>query len=630
MHLASLPLLLLCSAALPCQAQDRTPGKRPNIVFIMADELGYYELGHMGHPHIKTPNLDRMAAEGMRFTQCLAGSPLCAPTRAVLLTGKHSGHTSVRSNGGGTPLRAGEATIASVLKTRGYATGGYGKWGCGGRGSTGVPEQHGFDEFVGYYDQVHAHTYYPAYIIRNSEEIPLPGNRGLSEGKLYSHYKIVEAARAFIRANKDRPFFCYMPVTPPHGIFDIPDADPAWALYEDKPWPEQARRYAAMVSMLDRQVGELRSLLAELGLTDNTLLVFCGDNGGNDYFKSAQHPRGFHGPNVNPKTGVAFRGHKGQVYEGGLRIPMLACWPGRIQPGQVSEHLCYFPDVLPTLAELGGASTPQDCDGISIVPTLLGGGRKQARHAYLYWELGQQVAVREGQHKAVRRGRRGRWELYDLSTDPSEAKDLAAARPEVLARLQGFAKAAHEPVQEGEWGDRSLHLKDRAARGGRGRRGPQQAVRRFAPAGLIDRSAWKILRCSSENQANGKLAQNLIDGQPRSHWHTRFGDQRDKHPHEVLIDMGTATELAGFAYLARQDRGFNGGIARCEIFVGDDPATLGKQGPALVTTTLKRSKEVQRIPCAKVRGRYLLLRALSEVRGGPWASGAEFGALQPK
>ncbi|MDP7305496.1 MAG: sulfatase-like hydrolase/transferase, partial [Pirellulaceae bacterium] len=258
----------------------------------MADELGYYELSCVGSPSLLTPNIDRMAREGLRFTQALAGSSVCAPTRCCLMTGKHSGHTSVRSNGGGTPLRAGEETIASILSRAGYATGGYGKWGCGGRGSTGVPEEHGFDDFLGYYDQVHAHSYYPPYLVRNSKEVVLPGNRGGSEGETYSHYVIVDAAKDFIRTNKDKPFFCYMPITPPHGIFDIPDEDPAWQLFKDKLWPEQAKRYAAMVSMVDRQVGDVLALLRELQLEENTVVFFCGDNGGNDYFRDEQHPRG--------------------------------------------------------------------------------------------------------------------------------------------------------------------------------------------------------------------------------------------------------------------------------------------------------------------------------------------------
>ncbi len=316
---------------------SRSEAAPPNIVYIMADELGYFEPGFMGGTNIQTPILDRMAVEGIRFNNLFAGSSVCAPTRCTFLTGKHSGHTSVRSNGGGTPLRADEVTIATILKPLGYATGGFGKWGCGGRDSTGVPEQHGFDVFLGYYDQVHAHSYYPPYLIRNSEEVVLEGNKGLSEGETYSQYVIHKAALDFIRENASQPFFAYLPYTPPHGIFDIPDDDPAWSLYKDKPWPEQAHRYAAMVTMLDRQVGEVLALLRELGIEDNTLVFFSGDNGGADYFSSAEYPRGIHGANKHPQTGVEYRGKKGNLYEGGLRVPFIARWPGKIAPGRVTR-----------------------------------------------------------------------------------------------------------------------------------------------------------------------------------------------------------------------------------------------------------------------------------------------------
>lgn len=462
-------LVLLIVATWLADFTARAADRKPNIIHIVSDELGYYELSCMGNRHLQTPNIDRMAAEGVRFTQALAGSSVCAPTRCCLMTGKHSGHTSVRSNGGGTPLRAGEETIASVLKQAGYVTGGFGKWGCGGRGSTGVPEQHGFDLFVGYYDQVHAHSYYPAYIVRNSEELPLPGNRGGRSGQTYSHYVIVAEAMKFIRANKDRSFYCYLPFTPPHGWFDIPDTDPAWALFQDKDWPEEAKRYAAMVNMVDRQVGELFALLKELGLDEQTIVFFSGDNGGADYFPTQEAPRGFHSANVDPKTGVFFRGKKGNLYEGGLRIPMLARWPGKIKPGRVSDLLWYFPDVLPTVTDLAGVPPPKDIDGLSIVPELLGeavAGRKQPQHEFLYWELGPETAVRMGNWKAIRPRPNQPWELYDLSKDVSEQNNVAAATPDVLTKLAAFAEKAHEPVREGTFQDTLLHEKDRQAKFG--------------------------------------------------------------------------------------------------------------------------------------------------------------------
>jgi arylsulfatase A-like enzyme len=461
-------LLLLLWAAVTGPAFAAAPS-RPNIVYIVADELGYFEPGYAGNPHLLTPNLDRLAAEGVRFTQGLAGSAVCAPTRACLLTGKHSGHTSVRLNGGGTPLRAGEATIASMLKPLGYATGGFGKWGVGGRGSTGVPERQGFDVFFGYYDQVHAHTYYPPYLIRNSAEVPLPGNRGNSEGTTYAQYVIFEEAVKFIRTNRDRPFLAYLPFTPPHGNFDIPDNDPSWALFRDRPWTEPARRYAAMVHLLDRQVGQILALLRELGLEQNTLVLFSGDNGGADYFVSPEFPRGVHGANKDPRTGTEFRGKKGQLYEGGLRVPVVARWPGRIAPGRVSNHLWYFPDILPTIAELCGAPLPPDIDGLSLVPELLGAaaaGRPQAQHKYLYWEFVGQIAVREGDWKAIQPKAGAPWELYDLARDVSERQDLAARHPDVLARLQGYAREAHTPVVEGTFASTDLHERDRAAKFG--------------------------------------------------------------------------------------------------------------------------------------------------------------------
>jgi arylsulfatase A-like enzyme len=601
---------------------------RPNIVYIMADELGYFELSCLGNPHLKTPRLDQMAAEGMRFTSALAGSSVCAPTRCCFLTGKHSGHTSVRSNGGGTPLRADEETIASLLKTAGYATGGFGKWGCGGRGSTGVPEKHGFDVFLGYYDQVHAHSYYPPYIVRNSEEVPLANNRGGSDGETYSHYVIVDAAKQFIRDHKDEPFFCYMPITPPHGIFDIPDDDPAWAIYRDEPWPEQARRYAAMVSMVDRQVGEVLDLLKDLGLEENTLVFFSGDNGGADYFSNKEHPRGIHGANVNPQTGVEYRGKKGNLYEGGLRIPMIARWPGRIAPGQVSDLLWYFPDVLPTVTELAGVTMPDDIDGLSIVPELLGesaAGRPQPTHDYLYWELGGQTAIRMGEIKAIHPGNKRGWELYDLAADPSEQHDLAADRPELLAKLTAAAEAANTPVEEGVFFDTEIHERDRRAKfGGKDPSGMPAKVESLSPNGLLPRERLKIHAASSEAGGNNRKAVDAIDGNPRTHWHTSYTPEVLKHPHELVIDLGGNATVRGIRYLARQDSGWNGALAKCEVSVAASPESFGEP---VATTTFTKRKQSQELLFEPVEARYLRLRVLSEVNGGPWASISELGVV---
>ena len=474
---------ILSTAVLVISVITTQAARKPNIVYIMSDELAYYELSHMGNSYIKTPNIDRFAAEGIRFTSALAGAPVCAPLRCNLMTGKHAGHASVRANGGGTPLRAGEPTIASMLKGIGYATGGFGKWGCGGRDSTGVPEQHGFDVFYGYYDQVHAHSFYPPYLIRNSEEVKLDGNIGGRSGKTYSHYPIMEEGLKFIRANKDKPFFCYFPITPPHGMYDIPKDDPAWELYRGEKWindpsiVQDVKNYAAMVSMVDYNVGQVLDLLRELKLEDDTIVFFTGDNGGQDRFRSGKHPRGFFGPNVNPRTGVEFRGGKGNLYEGGLRIPYLVRWPGKIKAGQVSDLIFYQPDVMPTLAALTGAKAPRDIDGLSFLPTLVGAG-EQEKHKMLYWEFGRQTAVRKGRWKAIQTNKNRPWALYDLDKDISETTDQSVKHPELLAEMKRFAAASHEPVRAGIFLDakRKRHEKDRLAKWGTSK--PQPRAKR--------------------------------------------------------------------------------------------------------------------------------------------------------
>jgi len=444
--------------------------ENPNIVYIMLDDWGYYELSCLGHPIIETPNIDCIVQEGMRFTQGLAGASVCAPTRCTLLTGQHTGHCSVRENDLHNAIRPDEVTLGNMLRDNGYATGGFGKWGLGDRGSTGVPEEHGFDVFFGYYHQVHAHTYYPKYLLRNSELIELEGNTGdFHVGQTFSHDLIYQESIKFIRENRGRPFFAYLAWTPPHGLWGMPEDNPSWLKFRDCEWdagqqkrPEDARMYAAMVHMADRQIGEVLALLQELGLEEKTLVMVCGDNGGSSmYFPNERHPHGFFAPNQEPRSGRLFRGGKGNFCEGGLRIPMIARWPGVIQPGTVSEHLWYFPDVMPTLAELTGAQLPEHRDGISIVPTLLGeyaAGRSQEKHKYLYWESHdrQQVAVRMAHWKTVKERSKDEFELYDLSRDIEEKHNIASEHPDIFALMKGFAEEAHMEQREGWYLDQSL------------------------------------------------------------------------------------------------------------------------------------------------------------------------------
>ena len=441
--------------------------EKTNIIYLMLDEWGYFESSHMGNEFLLTPNIDVMAQEGMRFTNAYAGAPVCGPTRCVLLTGLHSGHTSMRSNNGFTPIRQEEPTLASMLKQKGYTCGGFGKWGIGGRGTSGVPEKHGFDEFFGYYDQVHAHTFFPKYLIRNSVEVPLEGNDGTSfyEGKTHAQDLIFNESMKFIKKNKDKPFFCYLPWTPPHGLWGINKEDPSWQLFKDKPWEagqrtdNDAKVYAAFMHMVDRQLGEIISLLKDLKLDEKTMIVVCGDNGGQDYFKTEKRPDGFFGANKNPKNGERFRAGKGSLYEGGLKVPFLVRWPGKVKAGSVSEHLTYFPDIMPTLSALTGAPCPKT-DGLSILPELTGKG-EQSKHEYMYWEYTGQTAVRYKNWKAYK-GRKGDWELYDLSKDVEEKIDLALQNQDILAKLKNYAVKAHEDVKPGEIYNRQLTDKDHA------------------------------------------------------------------------------------------------------------------------------------------------------------------------
>lgn len=610
----------------------------PNIVYIMSDELAYFELSHMGNEKLHTPNIDKMARNGIRFTQALAAAPVCGPLRCALMTGKHMGHASVRVNDGGTPLRAEEATIASVLKQRGYATGGFGKWGAGGRGSTGVPEQHGFDTFFGYYDQVHAHSFYTPYLIRNSVEVPLAGNLGGREGETYSHYQIMREGLQFIRSNRERPFFCYFPVTPPHGMYDIPADDPAWKQYENDAWmhdpdvSQEAKNYAAMVTMVDNNLGEVLELLEELELTENTIVFFTGDNGGQDRFSSNDYPRGFFSPNVDPKTGREFRGQKNTLYEGGLRIPFLVSWPGKVQPA-VSDLIFSQVDVFPTLAELAGAETPNDLDGMSILPTLLGQdvvGRQQQEHEFLYWEYGRQTAIRIGQWKGVRSEQDAAWELYDLASDISEAVDVSANHVDIVSRMQELAEREHSPVRPGTFSDRALQERDRAAKWGTAKqpvRNPTK-VNTLGHKDLIPAETLKLVRFSSQNAGNDRLAKYAIDGQAETVWHSQFSPSLVRGPHELVIDLGATYRVTGVQYLTRQDAGWNGAFGKTHVTVSHT-ADAWPDPNLTVTFEKKRSPQTAELP-RPAAGRYVRIQVIDSIAGGPWSSAADIGIMGTK
>lgn len=431
---------------------------KPNIILIMADDLGYRELGCYGQTKIQTPNIDQLAKEGMIFSQFYAGSAVCAPSRCNLMTGRHGGHAYIRDNGeiknaakdrfgGQMPIPANSPCIAKTLKAAGYATGCFGKWGLGGQGTSGDPLAQGFDRFYGYNCQRNAHNLYPLYLEDDDKLHLLEGNTRGVTGKQYAPQLIADQMLKFVRENKDQPFFLYYPTVIPHLPLQV--TDEYLNLYKGK-WPETPHKkgsyqphdtpkacYAAMITFMDAQIGRLMNLLVELEIDDNTIVIFTSDNG-------TTH--------LKPQVDYEFfesvgklRGLKGQLYEGGIRVPLVVRWPGKIKAGSKSELLCAHYDIAATLAEIAVADFGEGSDGISLQPTFL--GEKQKTHEFLIWDFagyGGQLAVRMGKWKGIWRGVKKNpdvaMELYDLDADIGETKDLAANQPEVVARLEAIMK----------------------------------------------------------------------------------------------------------------------------------------------------------------------------------------------
>lgn len=436
-------------ATAPFGAAASAASRPPNIVYLLADDLGYGDLGSYGQKLIRTPRLDQMASEGMRFTQHYAGAPSCHPSRCVLFTGKHGGHSRIRANSK-IPLLPEDVTVSQVLKSAGYATGGIGKWALGLEGSTGAPEVKGMDEFFGYLDQTHAHTYYPDYLWRNGQRVEIPENRN-AQRKVYTHDLFAQEALEFIRRNKDRPFFFYGAFTIPHAEVAVPDD--SLAEYRGK-WPEPkafagSKTYApqtqpravraAMITRLDRDIGRILDLLDELKLSENTLVIFTSDNG--PITAGGQDPEFFdsNGP---------LRDLKFTLYEGGIRVPFIARWPGRIAKGSESALISDFADMLPTFAELARGKVPPALDGVSIVPTLTGQVAQQKRREHFYWEAAPQQAVRRGDWKMYRRAPDRPVELYNLANDIGETKNVAQANPEIAAAMERLLTTARTESAE--------------------------------------------------------------------------------------------------------------------------------------------------------------------------------------
>ncbi len=411
----------------------------PNVLLIVADDLGYGDLGCYGQARIKTPNLDRLAAEGTRFTQFYAGSTVCAPSRAVLMTGLHTGHSRIRGNEQ-RPLLAEDVTLGKVLEKAGYQTAAFGKWGLGSAGSSGVPNRQGFQEWYGFLDQVAAHNYYPASLYRNEAVSPIAANEGGHKG-VYVQDLFNRATTNYLRTARFRPFFLYLPYTLPHPNNELGQATgngmetPTDAPYTHETWPQAEKNKAAMISRLDADIGLVLSTLKSYGEHTNTVILFTSDNG--------PHSEGgvkaeFH------KSSGPLRGIKRDLYEGGIRVPMIAWWPGHIPANRVSSEVWTFWDVLPTAAAFARTEPPKNIDGISFQRELVG-LEQTNHHDFLYWEFheeGTKQAVRMGDWKAVRNELNQALELYDLKEDQAETRNLASQHPEIVAKIEAYLKSA--------------------------------------------------------------------------------------------------------------------------------------------------------------------------------------------
>lgn len=460
------------------QAAGSTPAP-PNIVYILADDMGYGDLSCYGQMTLKTPNIDRLAAQGMRFTQHYAGATVCAPSRASLLTGKQPGRSSVRGNQPpGQLIMDNEATIPKALKNKGYQSAIIGKWGVGHPPTPTDPLRTGFDEHYGYINMWHAHNFYPEFLYKNAEKITLAGNvtdwsldytknhpDGMPEGtgvakekKTYVLQEFEKETMAFLEKNKSNPFFLYLALNMPHanneaGYYlkdgmEVPMKEvegalvPDYGQFDKATWPAPEKGFARMMELIDNTVGEVEAKLKALGLSDNTVIIFASDNG--------PHEEGYHKVDFFDSNGP-LRGSKRDLYEGGIRVPMIVKWPGKVKAGSVTDHPSAFMDVLPTLCDIAGADVPKEIDGISFLPTLLGSTSEQKTHPYLYWEfyeLGGRQAVREGNWKYVKLNVRDDskpviQELYDLENDLSETNNLILQHPEIVERMEKMMQEAH-------------------------------------------------------------------------------------------------------------------------------------------------------------------------------------------
>ncbi len=464
-------LLVLAVSVIGIRCSESTPQeeRKPNIIFILSDDLNWGDLGCYGQQKISTPNIDRIAQEGMKFTQAYCGNSVCAPSRSALMQGLHPGHARVRGNAYRSyreSLQPDDYTVAMMLKEAGYKTGLFGKWGLALHDQPGIPNNMGFDKFYGYLNQRQAHTYYPEFLYHNQERVYYPEN---SEHYIHENYSkasaydadgkvlpngIAEPAKAtnsfdvytdqslnFVKQNKDHPFFLYLAYTMPHGPLIVPDLGE----YNAKDWPMQYKEWAGMVTYMDRKVGDLLHLLEELDIDDETIIFFASDNGDSSDAYQSRYTKVNEAESISSffASSSPTRGKKGDSYDGAFHVPAMARWPGHITPNSTSDQIWAFWDFLPMAADVAGVEPPTDVDGISILPTLLGNG-DQKQHDYLYWEFNQNQAVRDGKWFA-HRANGGDMELYNLIADPEQSIDLSGQFPDITKEMDVIMDNAHTP-----------------------------------------------------------------------------------------------------------------------------------------------------------------------------------------
>lgn len=618
------PLLLGLSTVLTTGARPAPAApERPNIIYILVDDMGYADLGVTGQTNFATPRIDRMAEQGILFTDSYCGSTVCAPSRACLLSGQHTGHTWQRGNLGPIQFREDplDPTVATLLRGAGYRTAMIGKSGlsCNSQDG-GLPNRKGFEHFYGLVSHQAAHRHYPTSLWRNGERVELPGNEGYTGDHYISELFVAEAERWMAEA-KDGPFFLHLALTPPHADIVVPEKyrAPYMGKFKEKPnqggyYKQQHPKatYAGMLNFIDQSVGRVLDTLEKHGMAENTAVFFASDNGPS--WEGGKVPEDF------DSNGI-YRGGKRDLYEGGIRTPLIVRWPGAINPGRTSDLPNAMWDFLPTACDLAGIDVPEWTDGISILPTLLGREKSQMKHDYLYWEFyerGGKQAVRMGRWKGVRVGLRkdpdASLELYDLEKDPGEQHDLAPDHPDVVKRIRAAMEEAHTPSEIFSF-----------AGGADASKLPLPDPILLPEAETLEKSGWRIVDVSSESSHNGKTGDRAIDGDLRNWWHSHWRDRTPGHPHRLTIDLGSSQAIGGLRYLPRQDGETNGRVNAFAIYVSEDAHQVGCP---IVMGQFANNRKQQEIRFKQpATGRYIRFVIASGFADDPHASVAELDLL---